>query len=320
MQLVLGAVNQGGMHAAIPITSLCKGRGVNNDALYDARCARHLTVSEADESTKISEAAFRSLVSGESQHIKQMYKKELQCKPCLKTSFFVNDLPKWDNMNAFCTTRRSVYVPLKKIYVDEGKHADRKQVEKYKADNMHECLIAPKDTFYFEKRVRGHESAFLRFWVLGAMAFYRNGKIDIPDSLNEHQRVEFVDKDVMVDDYVEDYLEVAPGAKTLVADITKDFRDKKGVGQMTFSDAKFFQALKKAIEEKGPAWESVTKRNGRVNGTKGMLYDNVSFQERPGRLQSFMTETRRDRHSAWRNSSTQDRFTTDHAPFHAPEK
>ena len=91
-------------------------------------------------------------------------------------------------------------------------------------------------------------------------------------------------------------------------------------GQMTFSDAKFFQALKKAIEEKGPAWESVTKRNGRVNGTKGMLYDNVSFQERPGRLQSFMTETRRDRHSAWRNSSTQDRFTTDHAPFHAPEK
>ena len=124
----------------------------------------------------------------------------------------------------------------------------------------------------------------------------------------------------MVDDYVEDYLEVAPGAKTLVADITKDFRDKKGVGQLTFSDAKFFQALKKAIEEKGPAWESVTKRNGRVNGTKGMLYDNVSFQERPGRLQSFMTETRRDRHSAWRNSSTQDRFTTDHAPFHAPEK
>ena len=182
-------------------------------------------------------------------------------------------------------------LPLRKIYVDEGKEADRKQVEKYKADNMHECLIAPKDTFYFEKRVRGHESAFLRFWVLGAMAFYRNGKIDIPDSLNEHQRVEFVDKDVMVDDYVEDYLEVAPGAKTLVADITKDSRDKTGIGQMTFSDAKFFQALKKAIEEKGPAWESVTKRNGRVNGTKGMLYDNVSFKGRARRLQSFMADT-----------------------------
>ena len=88
---------------------------------------------------------------------------------------------------------------------------------------------------------------------------------------------------------------------------------------MTFSDDKFFLALKKAMQEKGPAWESVTKRNGRVNGTKGMLYDNVSFQERPGRLQSFMTETRRDRHSAWRNSSTQDRFTADHAPFHAPD-
>ena len=58
---------------------------------------------------------------------------------------------------------------------------------------------------------------------------------------------------------------------------------------MTFSDDKFFLALKKAMQEKGPAWESVTKRNGRVNGTKGMLYDNVSFKGRAGRLQSFMT-------------------------------
>ena len=91
------------------------------------------------------------------------------------------------------------------------------------------------------------------------------------------------------------------------------------MGQMPFSDAKFFQAFKKAIQEKGPAWESVTKRNGRVNDTKGMLYVHVSFKERMGRLQSFMTETRRDRHSAWRNSSTQDRFTADHAPFHAPD-
>ena len=88
---------------------------------------------------------------------------------------------------------------------------------------------------------------------------------------------------------------------------------------MTFSDDKFFLALKKAMQEKGPAWESVTKRNGRVNGTKGMLYDNVSFKERPGRLQSFMTDTARDKHSAWRNGSTQDRFTADHAPFHAPD-
>ena len=316
---VLGSVEKGGVHTAIPMTSLCKGRGVNNDALYDARHARSVTISESDNSTKISEAATRALVTGEQQHIKQMYKKEVKVRPNFKIMCCVNELPQWDNGNAFCTTRRNLYVPLKKIYIDSRKAADRKQADEYRAQGMPECLIAQKDTFYKETTVHGHESAFLRFWVLGAMDFYQSGNIDIPDSLNEHQRVELGDKAVMVDDYVEDYLEVAPGAKTLVADITKDFRDRTGMGQMTFSDAKFFQALKKAIEEKGTAWESATKRNGRVNGTKGMLYDNVSFKERAGRLQSFMTETRRERHSAWRNSSTQDRFTADHAPFHAPD-
>ena len=302
------------------MTSLCKGRGVNNDALYDARHARSVTISESDQSTKISEAATRTLVTGEQQHMKQMYKKEVKVKPRFKITCCVNELPQWDNHNAFCTTRRNLYMLLKKIYVDRRKAADRKQMEEYRAQGMPECLIEQKDIFYKDKTVYGHEAAFLRFWVLGAVAFYQRENIDIPDSLDEHQRVELMDKDVIVGDYVEDHLEIAPGAKTLVADIIQDFRHKTGVVQMTLSDGKFFLALKKALEEKGPAWETVTKRNGRVNGTKGMLYDNVSFQERPGRLQSFMTETRRDRHSAWRNSSTQDRFTTDHAPFHAPEK
>ena len=126
----------------------------------------------------------------------------------------------------------------------------------------------------------------------GSMAFHQSGNIDLPDSLNEHQRVQLVDKDVMVDDYVEDYLEVTPGAKTLFADIARDFRDKTGVGQMTFSDTRFFQALKKAIEEKGSAWNFVTKRNGRVHGGKGVLYDNVSFKKRARRLQSFMKKVR----------------------------
>ena len=111
---VLGSVEKGGVHTAIPMTSLCKGRGVNNDALYDARHARSVTISESDQSTKISEAATRTLVTGEQQHMKQMYKKEVKVKPCFKITCCVNELPQWDNGNAFCTTRRNLYVLLKK--------------------------------------------------------------------------------------------------------------------------------------------------------------------------------------------------------------
>jgi len=71
LKLVLGT----NIHAEIPMASLCKGRGENNDALFDARGARLITVSESDTNAKISEGAFKSIVSGEDQHIKTMWKK-----------------------------------------------------------------------------------------------------------------------------------------------------------------------------------------------------------------------------------------------------
>jgi len=71
LKLVLGT----NIHAEIPMASLCKERGENNDALFDARGARLITVSESDTNAKISEGAFKSIVSGEDQHIKTMWKK-----------------------------------------------------------------------------------------------------------------------------------------------------------------------------------------------------------------------------------------------------
>jgi len=54
VKLVLGK----DIHVEIPMASLCKGRGENNDALSDARGARHITVSESDTKAEPSEGAF----------------------------------------------------------------------------------------------------------------------------------------------------------------------------------------------------------------------------------------------------------------------
>jgi phage/plasmid-associated DNA primase len=81
---VLGKQQEGGVHATMPSTALCKERGVKNGALADAMPARIVTISEMDESLKINEDALKVLVSGESQHVKQMYGRECEKKPVMK--------------------------------------------------------------------------------------------------------------------------------------------------------------------------------------------------------------------------------------------
>jgi len=99
--------------------------------LHDARHARHVTISESDKSTKISEAAFRSPVSGEKQHLKTMWKKEAKCKVDMKMSSAVNTLPEWDDSSAYCTTRRNIYIMMKKVYIDMESAAGKKLADVY---------------------------------------------------------------------------------------------------------------------------------------------------------------------------------------------
>jgi len=280
-----------GIHKEIPMASLCKGRGVNNDALNDARSARHITISESDASTKISEAAFRSLVSGEEQYVKSMWEKEKKCKPNAKMTFVVNELPQWDDKKAFCTTRRNLYVLLKKIYVDEESGAGQIEAGKCRAKGMPECLIGKKDVRYFDKAVTGKESAFLRFFVQGAMEYYARDKIDIPPSLKAHQKMEMLDKNGAVEEYVEDYLEIVDGKKTLQDEILAHFRTTTAIEEISFKTIPLIKALEEAIKDKGPSWESAIKYNGRIGSgstKRGMLWKHVAFKDRPGRMQALM--------------------------------
>jgi len=308
LEAVMGKVEDGGIHSSMPMASLCKDRGVNNGALFDAKDARHVTVSEMDNSAKISEAALRALISGESQHLKQMWQKELKVRPCLKLSLFVNELPTWADATAHCTRRRNVYLPMKKIFLDENSPADAIQKEEYRSQGKPDCLIGRKDPFYFRNQVKPHAKAFLKFWVDGAVHFYKAGCLDIPTFLHEHQRKELSDKSVDVEAYVDEHLVVKPGAKLLQRDIFDDFKRQTEIEELSFKAKDFFAALQKAIAEKGPEFQQVQRYNGRdgsmrkdANGKdigKGMLYANLTFKDATKAPWNVQTVTTHDLYTA----------------------
>jgi len=119
------------------------------------------------------------------------------------------------------------------------------------------------------------------------MEYYKNGIIQIPPSLNAHQRMELSDKVGAVEEYVEDYLEIADGNKMLQQDILTHFRTTTEIEEISFKPRDFFSALEKAIKDKGPGWKSAIRYNGRTpTGGKGMLWKNVGFVDRAGQTQS----------------------------------
>jgi phage/plasmid-associated DNA primase len=265
----------------VPMECLCKKKGENNDALHDALRARVVMINESDKSLKIHESAFRSLISGEKTKSKTMYKREKDAKPEMKISFFVNNLPTFEDNSAFCTARRNAYFPLRKIFVDEKVEADRIQIANYREMKMPECLIADKDRSFFETNVMGYEQNFLKFWVDGAAKYYSNGKnIDIPQSLQEQSRREVFDVESAMDEFVDDKLEVSKGVKTSVKMLYKEFElmFPNQIDNLTFDIKKFGAELKKKIEAKGVAWDVVKKRNGGVGGEKGMLWVNLAIR------------------------------------------
>ena len=285
LEEVLGKVENGGIHSAIPIAALCRGRGEINGALSDAKHARHVTISEVDKSTQHNEATLRALVSGETQHFRQMYQQDEKHTPRLKLSMFVNWLPTWEDPEAHANRRRHMYVPMPRIFVNPDDPVDQIQIAEYRRQGKPECLIATKNVRYCEEQVLPHLQGFLCFFVLGAMEYYKNGRIAIPQSLKEHQKQELSGKPGAVAEYVKDNLILAPDAKLLQRDILADFRTVTQIGEISFKERDFNKALHQAITERGLGWEHVQAYNGRdgsgraKSGDKGILYRGITFKD-----------------------------------------
>ena len=112
----------------------------------------------------------------------------------------------------------------------------------------------------------------------------------MPPSLNEFQERELRDKADAVAEYVDNHLIYCLGAKLRLPDIVNDFRKITGIDDMSFSRAKFLEALDKAIVEKAKdeaynQYRSIVKVNRRDGSgrpeqqSKGMLYTDLTFRD-----------------------------------------
>jgi len=303
LALVLGE----DIHAEIPMASLCKGRGENNDALVDARDARHVTVSESDENVVISEGAWKSMVSGEKQCLKEMWKKAKTLFSQMKLTLFVNDLPAWQNPQDISCTRRNIYIHMQKLFLDLNEDISKKKIADYRAQGLPDCLIVQKDNNYFKNHVVGHETSFLRFMVQGAMAYYKTKSIVIPASLNAQQLVQTLDKNDAVQAYVMEHLRICEGEKTSLVAILRHFRATTKIESITLRDKAFAALLRSATLEMGPEWtEQVIYHTMRTEDGNGKGYRNITFSHLAVGIQKFTEVTPRHAHVIDREAVVKD--------------
>lgn len=268
----------------IPVESLSKARGQNNDSLKDARHARLVLLSESNGAANMDIATFNAIVCGEETTVSAKYEKENNFIPQMKLTFFLNTLPEWTIKDAFHIARRCAYLPMKKIFVDKNREADRTEVERYKLRGEPDCLIGEKDSAYYERCVTGNEKSFLRFFVEGARTYYNNGKnINIPQSMQHQAKCEGFDKKSAVEQFVDERLVVSHEGKELVADLYTAFlvMFPDDVNYLSYKDSDFGKDLLAIITEHKKNqrtmsdWDCVRKINGRKNGSKGVLYEHL---------------------------------------------
>lgn len=170
----------------LPIESLNKPRGTNNDSLLAARNTRLVVVNESNGKAKIDTGTYNALVCGEDTTTKGMYKEECNITTVMKLLFLLNDLPEWTSQDGtipFHIQRRNAYVHLKKQYLDEDNPAQKIQIDEL-IDAGKPWLVEKRNNNYFAEQVVGNEEGFLRFFVEGHIALTANGgKLVIPQSM-----------------------------------------------------------------------------------------------------------------------------------------
>jgi P4 family phage/plasmid primase-like protien len=293
---VLHDVLGGDLCRVIPVESLAKARGQNNDSLHDARFARVVTLEESHGRAKINTATFKNLVCGEEMTNKTMYKNETNFKPVMKLIFFLNEL--LADLNAsdesdFPMLRRTAILNFQSIFVDEQKALEKKQADELRRKGLPECLIQVKDELYYPKHVEPHLSSFLRFMVDGAVTYYENNNhIDIPHSMQITAMQETTtDLKAMLKDFVQARLVPTPpadGKKLMVSEIEDAFKAfaQEFTNVTSLDRAVFGKFLQKAIDarksENARLWQDVYRDQHRVGGEKPMFWFHLYW--RPAEL------------------------------------
>ena len=273
---------------SIPVESLNKARGQNNDSLHDARHARLVTLSETDGPALLNEAVFRTLVCGETITNKAIYQKETNFKPHMKLLFMANDRPQFaQKKSTFCTSRRIAYLRFRKIFVDTTRLQDRMEAEALKKAGGKECLIQTKDPAYYSKCVAGKETSFLKFFINGARDYYANNMyIKVPDTMFNVEAEEAFDMQTALEAFVTERLYLSTGSVLFVADLYDLFRANSiglgaGIKFESYNVIKFGTDLASTIEQrkaKCSAWAGadIYKKQVKHATKRGMAWMNLA--------------------------------------------
>jgi len=275
--------------STLPIESLNKERGQNNDALNDARHARLVTLSESNGPPQINEAVLRTLVCGEVITNKAIYKKEVSFKTHFKLFFVTNDLPKFTGDSSFCTSRRMAYLRFRTIFVDQNRPQDKNEAEALKQAGAPPCLIKVKDPAYYYNHVAGKEKMFLKFFVDGAKKYYANNMyIQIPESMKKAEEAESFDVQAALDYFMES-LNPSMGSFQYVSNLYTDFIKScvaeygkdVGIKFESYNLKKFGADLSAAIEKTKASshfWVEVKKKNVRSEGKNAKAWNNLEVR------------------------------------------
>lgn len=272
----------------IPIESLNKPRGTNNDSLKGAKDTRLVLISESNGRAKIDVGTYNAVVCGEETTTKGMYEKEINFIPVMKLMFFLNDLPEWktsDGRPPFHILRRNAYLRLKKMYLDPGRESDQKMIEELRSAGK-EHLIGQKDVSYYENHVEGHKEAFLNFFVQGAVAYYTAGKrIPIPKSMQLQAKAEMFGTAEAVEEFVSDWLRPSYGKTQVVKDLYEKFlivfpdadRDLYSIAAFGRDVAQIIRQKKSQPSFDPDGWGAVTNAVIRKNGFQGSGWKNLDL-------------------------------------------
>jgi hypothetical protein len=152
-------------------------------------------------------------------------------------------------------------------------------------------LIQAKDELYFETHVQGHEQAFLRFFVEGAVAFYQTHHISIPASMQETAVAEASKPSERLYAFFMQRLSPVDGVNTALDDIEEAFFTSVGdsVNRNTYTRPVLGKDLSKIIKEKkalSVEWRNAfsDQRSHPVTKERCTLWFNVKLLPPPQEL------------------------------------
>ena len=171
-----------------------KSKELNNDALYNMKSARFISVNETEDDDKFNWSLLKGLTGGDKVNIAAKFRNAISFYHNACLIFFTNSKPVLPVDAKFAERRRPIFLPFKKQFLDKSNIIDMME---YSDKKEKEGLIGVKDR-HLEDKLLNYSSQYLNWILKGTSNFYKNDKkLIIPDSIQSHILEEIENQDII---------------------------------------------------------------------------------------------------------------------------